>query len=405
MPDTIETAQHFIFVTQVFFCYAVVIWDWIVCLPSEWRFVWKTSWTAVKLSYLFCRYWVIFVMPYVLFSFVSDHSLEYCQTHFKVPVALAMWNQAGAEVVLLIRTYAFFNRNQYLLWTLCCSLCGVFAYQLYVIIHQMDLLPFVSKPLAPLAFDSIVTFMTLWKAFHMRRRTGGLSSPLIQTFLREGVFYYLLISVANLVNGIFYLQPRQVISAINIPLSVMFGDVLACRLILDLRERGSVAAQLSIHTSPRLKITGGFIDGDTNSTLFDRSPSWKPPTTPLPTYRPAFVSNSAKTRSIKSVNGKKGSSGGGGHGTVNMTFADNSHDEETKQGYVGDSQRGSVELQCFPPRLPDGDMKMDDDLGLETVGLGISAAPTYHVVDVSSQEDSGEVPLSGIRIDVEKTQM
>ncbi|KAJ7203278.1 hypothetical protein GGX14DRAFT_535912 [Mycena pura] len=52
-----------------------------------------------------------------------------------------------------------------------------------------------------------------------------------------GVFYYLLISIANLINGIFYLQPRQVISAINIPLSVMM--VLACRLILDLRERGS----------------------------------------------------------------------------------------------------------------------------------------------------------------------
>ncbi|KAJ8084495.1 hypothetical protein PM082_003265 [Marasmius tenuissimus] len=54
-----------------------------------------------------------------------------------------------------------------------------------------------------------------------------------------GVFYYILISIANLINGIFYLQPRVMLSAINIPLSVMMAPVLACRLILDLRERGS----------------------------------------------------------------------------------------------------------------------------------------------------------------------
>ncbi|KAG6900524.1 hypothetical protein C0993_009477 [Termitomyces sp. T159_Od127] len=81
--------------------------------------------------------------------------------------------------------------------------------------------------------------MTVWKAFTIRRHNGGPNSRLIQTFLREGIFYYILISIANLINGIFYLQPRQEISAINIPLSVMMGPVLACRLILDLRERGS----------------------------------------------------------------------------------------------------------------------------------------------------------------------
>jgi len=46
--------------------------------------------------------------------------------------------------------------------------------------------------------------MTVFKAFYVRRRNGGPSSRLIQTFLREGVFYYLLISIANLV-----CPPRQ----------------------------------------------------------------------------------------------------------------------------------------------------------------------------------------------------
>ncbi|KAJ7823267.1 hypothetical protein B0H13DRAFT_2241520 [Mycena leptocephala] len=264
--DSLATADKFLYITQVYFCDAVVIWDWLISLPREWRFVWKTHWTPVKVAYLFCRYWVIAVVPYLLYCFVMDHSLETCQTIYKIPVALALWNQVGSESVLLIRTYAFFNRNVYVLWFLLSAISGVVAYQLYVDTTQMLLLPFfkppfdrgpcfpMSKPhsahllgtfsllyiiIAPLLFDTIVTAMTVWKAFTIRRRNGGPNSRLIQTFLREGVFYYILISIANLINGIFYLQPRQVISAINIPLSVMMAPVLACRLILDLRERGS----------------------------------------------------------------------------------------------------------------------------------------------------------------------
>ncbi|KAJ3721753.1 hypothetical protein C8R42DRAFT_702822 [Lentinula raphanica] len=260
--DQLAEASYFIYVTQVYFCamYAVVIWDWLVSLPREWRFVWKTHWTPVKIAYLFCRYWVIAVVPYLLYAFVKDHSSDTCHKIYRIPVALAMWNQVGSESVLLIRTYAFFNRNKYILWFLLAAIGGVVAYQLYVDATQMLLLPFVKPPftngpcfpmskphsahllgffIAPLLFDTVVTFMTIIKAITIRRRNGGPNSRLIQTFLREGVFYYILISIANLINGIFYLQPRQVISAINIPLSVMMAPVLACRLILDLRERGS----------------------------------------------------------------------------------------------------------------------------------------------------------------------
>ncbi|KAF8971753.1 hypothetical protein BDZ97DRAFT_1913662 [Flammula alnicola] len=259
--DDLTTADHFIFVTQVYFCDAVVLWDWIISLPREYRFVWRTHWTPVKMAYLFCRYWVITVVPYLLYCFVSDHPRATCERIYKIPVALAMWNQVGSESVLLIRTYAFFSRNVYVLCFLVSALSGVVAYQLYVDTTQMLLLPFFKPPfdkgpvflcrnrirriysvgffIAPLLFDTVITFMTVWKAFNIRRRNGGPNSRLIQTFLREGVFYYILISIANLINGVFYLQPRQVISAINIPLSVMLGPVLACRLILDLRERGS----------------------------------------------------------------------------------------------------------------------------------------------------------------------
>ncbi|KAL0581040.1 hypothetical protein V5O48_000933 [Marasmius crinis-equi] len=294
-------AEHFIYVTQVYFCamYAVVIWDWLVSLTREWRYIWKTHWTPVKVAYLFCR-------QVIRCQFVS-YSSEFASSVPQIPVGLAMWNQVGSESVLLIRTYAFFNRNIYVLCFLISALSGVVAYQLYVDTTQMLLLPFVkpdkgpclpmSKPhaahllgffIAPLLFDTLVTSMTIMKAFSIRRCNGGPSSRLIQTFLREGVFYYILISIANLINGIFYLQPRQVISAINIPLSVMMAPVLACRLILDLRERGSetvshsdgtgVAAfttktasqpQCSPFTPPHRSKSFGYSYGSRNARTYD----------------------------------------------------------------------------------------------------------------------------------------
>ncbi|CAL1694094.1 unnamed protein product [Somion occarium] len=277
MPDSLATAQHFIFVTQVHFCamYAVVVWDWALGLPREWRFIWKTRWTPVKIAYLFCRYWVLATVPYLIWAFCQDHPQSTCDRIYKIPVALAMWNQVAAETILLIRTYAFFNRNIYVLFFLVSALAGVVAYQLYVDVSQMLVLPFLKPPfdigpclprskphsahllgffIAPLLYDTIVTVMTVGKAIAIRRRSGGPSSRLIQTFLREGVFYYLLISVANLVNGIFYLQPRQAISAICIPLSVMLAPILACRLILDLRERGSETVS---HSTGTIAFTAG----------------------------------------------------------------------------------------------------------------------------------------------------
>ncbi|KIY73477.1 hypothetical protein CYLTODRAFT_485330 [Cylindrobasidium torrendii FP15055 ss-10] len=262
--DPLDSARDFLKATQIVFCctssvYAVVVWDWIISLGREYRYVWRTTWTPVKCAYLFCRYWVIIIGAYLIFCFVGNHSLETCQKIYRIPVALAMWNQVGSESVLLIRTYAFFNRSKFVLAFLVSLMVGMIAYQLYVDASRMLLLPFILSPdrgpclpmpvpgsadligffIAPLLFDTIVTAMTVIKAVVVRRRNGGSNSRLIQTFIREGVFYYILISIANLINGIFYLQPRTEMSAINIPLSVMLAPVLACRLILDLRERGS----------------------------------------------------------------------------------------------------------------------------------------------------------------------
>ncbi|KAJ8523347.1 hypothetical protein ONZ45_g209 [Pleurotus djamor] len=400
--EGLEAAQHFIFITQVYFCsmYAVVLWDWVISLSREWRFVWRTHWTPVKVAYLFCRYWVIAVVPYLLYCFVMDHSLETCQRIFRIPVGLALWNQVGSESVLLIRTYAFFNRNIYVLWFLICSLSGVVAYQLYVDTTQMLLLPFLKPPfgpclprskphsahllgffIAPLLFDTMVTFMTIWKAFYIRRHNGGPNSRLIQTFLREGVFYYLLISIANLINGVFYLQPRQAISAINIPLSVMLAPVLACRLILDLRERGSETVTHSEGT--------GMAAFTTKSVTQQGSPF----TPPAHRHKSAVGAYGRSTRLTNTL----------GSGVMLSTIGSLAPDLEEM-----DIEQDLVEMENIRIGLgmPLGRRSTSgaDSDDIEKSG-GSSPAPTYHALEMgfrAARRPSSE-DICGIKVEVEKT--
>jgi hypothetical protein len=56
--------------------------------------------------------------------------------------------------------------------------------------------------IAPLLFDTVVTAMTVWKAFTIRRHNGGPNSRLIQTFLREGTSSSLAVVSTPMLTGI-----------------------------------------------------------------------------------------------------------------------------------------------------------------------------------------------------------
>ena len=118
--------------------------------------IWKCRWSPIKITYIMCRYWVLTVVPYLLYVFCVNHSSQTCQRIYRIPVILAMWNQAGAEgkphstarsewsltrrdiAVLVIRTYAFFNRNGFVLLMLLVMMSAMISYQLWVAVQAMD---------------------------------------------------------------------------------------------------------------------------------------------------------------------------------------------------------------------------------------------------------------------------
>ncbi|KAG8904380.1 hypothetical protein FRC00_013996, partial [Tulasnella sp. 408] len=130
----LKEAAYFTHLVQIIFCsfYSVAVWDWLVSLKKEYRLIWQSKWSVIKVLYLLSRYWVLFIFPYVLWCYVEDHSLETCQKIFKSPVALAMWNQLWAEGVLLVRTFAFLGNKMTTLIPLLLLLSCMVGYQIYV---------------------------------------------------------------------------------------------------------------------------------------------------------------------------------------------------------------------------------------------------------------------------------
>lgn len=78
--------------------YAVVLWDWVISLPREWRFIWKTNWTPVKVAYLFCRCALISWLLFTNLSILTDESL---------PLDQLLGDSSGSLPTLLFRDGPF----------------------------------------------------------------------------------------------------------------------------------------------------------------------------------------------------------------------------------------------------------------------------------------------------------
>ncbi len=170
-------------------------------------------------------------------------------------------------------------------------------------------------------------------------------------------------------------------SAINIPLSIMFPDILACRLILDLREQGHEVAQPSVH------IHGftGRAPSETSSTTYgggsrkDRSNSVLPMA-----YK--YAPSSVKGKILKGLSNFTKS--------VDLSTTIGSHECDT-QDVTDFATESNVQVRDFNSRSIDINNMAEQD------GEMIASPSPYHLVDMPA--DRGAL-FNGIRIDVEKTQ-
>ncbi|KAJ7837102.1 hypothetical protein B0H13DRAFT_2368371 [Mycena leptocephala] len=301
MSDDASIAEflHVVNVAQTYIACttSILIWDWLSCLPQEWRCIWKSraGWSPIKILYCLVRYYTLLALVVTDVWFFAHWSESSCARYVRalpgiavlidlsielgepfvlcfriVPESLSMgWNK-----VLALRTYALYGCSKTIGVLLIILIAGFLGVMIAVPILAFDYTrlplwpgpcivtgkPSIAGPkfiiafyASPMAFDMIMTVMTVYKVMDHNRRGG--SSSLMNRMVKDGLFYFFSITSLNLLNVIFFVQRNEIIQAINASMSIQISSVLCCRLILNLRTANEAKPAVKRFSSTR----GGWV--------------------------------------------------------------------------------------------------------------------------------------------------
>ncbi|KAJ7839253.1 hypothetical protein B0H14DRAFT_1075508 [Mycena olivaceomarginata] len=252
---------HVVNVTQIYIACttSILVWDWLSCLPQEWRCIWKSrpGWSPIKILYCLVRYYTLLVLVVTDVWFFADWSEVSCARYVRILPGIAVLIDVSVELVLALRVYALYGCSKTIGAFLLLLIAGFLGVMIAVPILAFDYTRFPSWPspciivevtgkpsiagpkfiiafyASPMGFDIVMTTLTVYKVIDHNRH--GESSSLMNRMVRDGIFYFVAITSLNLLNVIFFIQPNTLIQAINAPMSIQISSVLCCRLILNLR--------------------------------------------------------------------------------------------------------------------------------------------------------------------------
>ncbi|KAF9267325.1 hypothetical protein L218DRAFT_1060502 [Marasmius fiardii PR-910] len=119
--------------------YTVALYDWLISIDEEYDLIWTTpQWTAIKCTYILCRYFTLAVFPIYIWLFLGSHSEDLCQKLVHPLYGLMTLFHLFPQVVMIVRTWAFTGRNTYVLFFLIICLFAFVAADVWVFGTRLD---------------------------------------------------------------------------------------------------------------------------------------------------------------------------------------------------------------------------------------------------------------------------
>ncbi|EKM75067.1 hypothetical protein AGABI1DRAFT_132605 [Agaricus bisporus var. burnettii JB137-S8] len=254
------------------------IFDWILNFTSEVESIWKTKWNVIKILYLTTRYVPLAFIPLDLsYIFTPSLSVSGCIAVYDTITVLYIIGLLAAECIFTIRTVAVWGKDKhvtYILFATFSAMCIVIPTLIGINLSRTSrrfidviFILFNDPPsrqkdwsgseslskdsarqfsgtsykflVATFAFTAaydtmILTFMVA-RAFSMSR--WRVDSFLFKTVYGDGVAFYIYIFGVSLVNIIFIFTTNSFF----LLLQASFHSILACRVVLHIREQLSEA--------------------------------------------------------------------------------------------------------------------------------------------------------------------
>ncbi|KAF6758137.1 hypothetical protein DFP72DRAFT_888184 [Ephemerocybe angulata] len=237
---------------------AFALAEGLQCFPHEVTLIWASKWNSGKVLYLAARY-IVFAELAVpgLYVLRSDLSVVTCRRLFAAGAVLNSVEVTAAEAIMFLRVYALGGTDRRLGAFLLAMFLGVHIGVYGFLLKFLNSILYTPSPLPTIVaclpteannhMLSIVFILLLVSELVILLITFGLcitkhkstNSPLVATFSRDGLFYYVFVSAVSAGNIICNLAaPTGYIYLLTVPQMVLHST-LSTRMVLHIRRVGS----------------------------------------------------------------------------------------------------------------------------------------------------------------------
>ncbi|VDB94076.1 unnamed protein product [Peniophora sp. CBMAI 1063] len=271
----------------------ILVWDILLQMDDEVRYIWAARWSWPKFMYLFARYYgAAFLGLHLAVNVGTNYTVEVGTSVHRVLLALRplefcrvffyFYSLGGAivfstviNVILVLRIWALYHQAKNILVLLLLILTVEFAAELYISVRAGILasksayIPPLEMPMGGCLADNPVPALTLlaWvpcllaaglfcgltiysgvqssraiarssnDQFDLRAvLLGQVLPPLMTAFIEDGLIYFILITVALLLACLITLLLRGAIQALPMPPLIGVYSYSGSRLVLNLRR-------------------------------------------------------------------------------------------------------------------------------------------------------------------------
>ncbi|KAG1737624.1 hypothetical protein EDB19DRAFT_941092 [Suillus lakei] len=236
-----QTAQYFTVGAM-----ALLVFDYCLTISQEVQLIWGKRWNVLRVTFTLARYVTFIGAAMTTFAAVVDRSkYKSCNTFNSISNVSHLISIVAAEVLLIIRTYAFWLKSKKVLVWLIILAVSCIAGTIAVNNLPFSALgggttgcEFDSGKTSAIQYGFIIFFelvlmiLTVYKRFSFYQ---GSSGRFVTTLYRDGLIYMtciIMTSVANIF--VFLFAPVAYTDMMNVPQLVIHG-VLASRILLNLR--------------------------------------------------------------------------------------------------------------------------------------------------------------------------
>jgi len=262
---------------------AILIFDYVITIEDEARWIWGRSWDATRFIFTVSRY-----LPFVgtaLIAYVALRSNSDPCPSGNAENVIHIIGIVASELLLVLRTYAFWQGNKRLLYGLLAFVAVTIGAVVAVNLSPDQFLDSgTTEPLPSgttqsscllessrhgalayvvlLVYEIVILALMVYKRFHAYRGSHALIARIIY---RDGIFYVLCIISVTLANVVIDLAlPIEYIDLLETA-QIVLHSVLASRIMFNLRK--------SLHYSQYGGMGGALFGSTINSKYNTSSPS------------------------------------------------------------------------------------------------------------------------------------